>query len=105
MGTFRQISVEDAKVMMDKGNVTIIDIRDSESFEAAHIPRAVSISEKNVEEFIKTADKEKPLICYCYHGFSSQGAAGYFTQHGFKEVLSIEGGFEKWRTLYSSIKA
>jgi len=55
---------------------------------------------KNVEEFLKTAVKTKPLICYCYHGISRQGAAEFFKHNGFQEAYSIQGGFEAWKGVY-----
>ena len=102
MEDFKQIDVNEAKKIIDEGNVTIIDIRDPASFQAAHITNAIAITDENVESFIKSADKDKPLICYCYRGISSQGAAEYFKRIGFKEVYSLEGGFEKWKTIYPS---
>ena len=100
MENFKQIDIDEAHTMINKGNVTIVDIRDQESYEAAHIKNALTVNDKNVESFIRGTDKNKPLICYCYHGFSSQSAAEYFKQNGFKEVYSVEGGFEKWKAVY-----
>jgi thiosulfate sulfurtransferase len=53
-----------------------------------------------MDEFLAVADKAKPLIVYCYHGNSSQGAANYFDGLGFKEVYSVDGGYEAWRSKY-----
>ncbi len=53
-----------------------------------------------MERFLSTADKDKPLIVYCYHGNSSQGAANYFFDQGYKEVYSMDGGYEAWRLKY-----
>lgn len=103
MGAFKKIEITAAKEMMNKGHVTIADIRDAQIFKAGHIEHAVLVNDGNVENFLKETDKNKPLICYCYHGISSQSAAGYFASQGFKEVYSLEGGFEKWKTVYSFV--
>ena len=97
MESFKQISVEEAKKLIDGGNVTIVDVRDPDSFQAGHIREAIAVNDQNIAEFVKATDKNKPLLCYCYHGFSSQGAAEYFKQNGFKETFSLEGGFEAWK--------
>jgi thiosulfate sulfurtransferase len=89
--------------MIDEKDVTVVDIRRLDVFDEAHIPQAVLINDDNVEEFLKNADKTKPLICYCYHGHSSQMAAGYFAEQGFQEVYSMVGGFESWRQHYESV--
>ena len=95
-----QIDIDRAKELMDKNEINIIDIRDQNSFEEAHIQNAVHVHDGNLEDFINTADKNKPLMCYCYHGFSSQNAAAFFKERGFKTVYSMEGGFEAWRSQY-----
>jgi len=105
MENFKQIDVHQAKEMMDKGDVTIVDIRDPDSFQSAHIADAIAVTDQNIQSFLATGDKDKPLICYCYRGFSSQDAAEYFAKSGFKEVYSIEGGFEKWQTAYPFVSS
>ena len=95
-----QIDIHQAKELIDQGEVTIIDIRDEESYKESHVECAQSVNESNLEDFLRKADKESPLICYCYHGFSSQNAAQFFQEEGFKKVYSIEGGFEAWKTVY-----
>ena len=60
--------------------------------------RHLNIQQDNIEEFLSSADREKPLIVYCYHGNASQGAADYFSEQGFVEVYSMDGGYEAWRT-------
>ncbi len=103
MDGFECIDIHKAKEMIDRENVAIIDVRDPASFEDAHIEKAVFITDQTVESFMKTADKNKPLVCYCYHGNNSQMAAVYFLENGFKHVYSIDGGFEAWRQVYPSV--
>ena len=105
MPDFEQINIEPAKEMLDKGDVAIVDIRDPESYKAGHIERAVLVNDENIDSFLRNADKDKPLICYCYRGISSQGAAQFFQQNGFKNVYSIDGGFEEWKTVYPSVSS
>ena len=100
MGDFKQIDVHAAREMLDKGGVTIVDIRDDASFQQAHIAVAISVNDQNIKEFIRETDKDKPLICYCYHGISSQSAASFLKDHGFKDVYSMIGGFEQWQKNY-----
>ncbi len=95
--SFTCISGAAAKHMMESRDVAIIDIRDPSSFAAAHVTGAISINNTNVNEFVAQADFEKPLLVFCYHGHSSQGAADFFGGQGFAEVYSVDGGFEEWR--------
>ena len=100
MHTISRIDIHEAKDMIDAGQASIVDIRDAASFQEAHIEGAVLLNDENVNDFIEKVDKNKPLICYCYHGHSSQSAAQYFHLNGFAKVYSIDGGLEEWRSAY-----
>ena len=100
MALIKQTDVHQVKQLEGNDSVTIVDIRDSASFNAGHIPNAIHLSDSTVEQFIIDTDKNKPLVVYCYHGISSQGAAAYFSENGFNEVPSMIGGFECWLSAF-----
>ena len=100
MVSVNEIDVQKVKEIIDNGSGTIVDIRDSASFQAGHIPDAINLSDASVQQFVSNTDKKKPLVVYCYHGISSQGAAVYFSENGFKDVSSMIGGFEAWRAVF-----
>jgi len=98
---FERIDVERAKQLLAEapGNgLQIVDVRDEDSFQAAHIDGALHLDNTTLAEFMETAEQDKPLLVYCYHGNMSQGAAAYFSEQGFSEAYSLDGGFEAWRT-------
>ena len=97
MENFKQISVPEAQKLIHSQDVTIVDVRDPGSYQTAHIHGAVSVGDENIQEFLEKASKEQPLICYCYHGLSSQNAAQFFSENGFADVYSVDGGFEEWK--------
>ncbi|MFT4615176.1 MAG: thiosulfate sulfurtransferase [Bacteroidia bacterium] len=94
---FKRISVDEAKALIAAQDVTVIDVRDAGSFEASSITGATHVADHNLQDFVSLTDKEKPLVIYCFHGNSSQGAADYFDGQGFAEVYSMDGGYEAWR--------
>jgi thiosulfate sulfurtransferase len=95
-----QIQIHDAKRKLDQRESVFVDIRDPDSYYAAHIPGALHLHDANVQEFIQNTDKETPVIVYCYHGNSSLGATAYLIESGFRNVASMSGGFEAWRQVY-----
>lgn len=97
-----QIQIHDAKKKLDEDNCLFVDIRDPGSYSQAHIPGAIHLSDSNVQEFLQTTDREKPVVVYCYHGNSSMGATAYFIENGFKNVCSMAGGFEAWRQAFET---
>ena len=98
--SFKCISIDEAKALIDKGEAAIADVRDPGSYQAGSIENAINVQQENVEDFLAGADKNKPIIVYCYHGHSSQGAADHFFSQGFTEVYSVDGGYEAWRLKY-----
>ena len=93
---FKEINAHKVQEMVEEESVNVVDIRDPGSYSAGHIPTAVSVSDSTVQQFIESAEKEKPLVVCCYHGISSQGAAEYFSENGFNEVYSMTGGYSAW---------
>jgi len=97
MSEFKEIEVEEAARLLEGGKALFVDIRDPASFQASHVPGALHLSDTNIQPFVTGTDKSKPIVVYCYHGHTSQGAATYLLDQGFREVYSVRGGFEGWR--------
>ena len=96
MRDVEEIEFAQAQKLLASG-CAFVDVRDAASYEAAHIPGALHLTDANVGTFIAAADKAKPVVIYCYHGHSSLGGAAYLMEHGFEKVYSLAGGFESWR--------
>jgi thiosulfate sulfurtransferase len=96
---FSRIPWEQAHSLIEelgRDGVHIVDVRDEQSFESAHVEGALHLSGSSVAEFIATADCEKPVLVYCYHGNMSQSAAAYLAEQGFETAYSVDGGFEEY---------
>lgn len=98
--SWQRISPEDAAKLMAARAPVLLDVRDAGSYAAAHIPGAIFIDNQSVQDFVASADKTVPVLVYCYHGNSSQGASAWLSEKGFAEVYSLDGGFEVWRWNY-----
>lgn len=95
--SYKCISIEQAKDLINEGKATILDIRDPQSYALGHIENSIHATNNNVEEVVATTDKSKPLVIYCYHGNSSKSAAEYFFNMGFVKTYSVDGGYEVWK--------
>ena len=94
---FRRIDVHAVRAMLEAAPDTqIVDIRDEQSFQQGHIDSALHLDNSSVQSFIDGADLDRPLVVYCYHGNMSQSAAAYFSEQGFAETYSMDGGFSDW---------
>ena len=99
MSEFKRIDPQAAADLIDGGAV-VVDIRDRQSFDAAHIASAERLDNDSLPSFVATADRQAPLVVCCYHGNSSQPAAAYLASLGFTDVYSLDGGFELWRQVH-----
>lgn len=100
MSHYARLGCEDAYQMLLDGPVNIVDIRDEDSYNAAHITDAVHMDNASVQAFIDNTDTSIPLIVCCYHGNMSQSAGAYLAEKGFKQVYSLDGGFADWSVRY-----
>lgn len=96
MRQFAHIDVEKAREKLAEQQTVFIDIRDPQSREQGHIRPSIHLTDESVEAFLKSADRQRAIIVYCYHGNSSQMAAQYLVEQGFAEVYSMDGGYEAW---------
>ena len=100
---FTRINANDAKTLIEQGNSQIIDIRDPMSYQKGRMTNAIRIDNENIEQYMTQADQKAPLIVCCYHGNSSQNAAHYFSEQGFQDVYSLDGGFEQWKVAFPEL--
>ena len=94
--TFKTITAEEVNDFIKEKNITILDIRDEESFSESHIPSAVRLSGNNMDEIIENSNHEDNILIYCYAGISSKNVAQHFCNLGFKNIYNLEGGYTEF---------
>ncbi len=60
-----RVSVEDAKAAFDNGTAVFVDTRSLSSYNASHIPGAISMPEEEVESRFTELDPNSWIITYC----------------------------------------
>jgi thiosulfate/3-mercaptopyruvate sulfurtransferase len=95
--TFSRIDVEAARELMRRADILVLDVRDAASYALSRIGSAQRVSDANIYEVLTGTPKSRPVLIYCYHGNASQVYAETFADFGFREVYSMDGGFERWR--------
>jgi len=103
----REIQAEELRALQAAGT-PVIDVREPAELAAGKIPGAVNIP-RGVLEFevdghpavngIKDpalGHRERPVIVYCRSGGRSALAADALRRLGFKQPLSLAGGFQAW---------
>ena len=71
---YHKISAEEAKAMMDKGGVTVVDVRREDEYAAGHIPGSILVPNEGIRD---TQPEELPdldavLLVHCRTGVRSK---------------------------------
>lgn len=92
------ISTADA-VRLQNSGALLVDVRDSNDYEAGHIIEARHIPAAEIASRAESLKKfkEKPVIVYCDAGSNSAGAARQLRASGFNKVVTLSGGLNSWR--------
>ncbi len=98
---YKQLSQIEATKLIAERETLILDVRDEDSFNQAHIENARYLTVAELQTFCETVDPKQPILVYCYHGISSQSVAQHLVEEGFREVYSLVGGFEAWKAAHS----
>ena len=99
---FQSIDCVQADELIAGGDVIIIDVRDQEAYDKAHINGAIRLAVNSLDDFCDSIDKEKNILVYCYHGISSQSVAQYLIDQGMQNVYSLTGGYEVWKDYHGT---
>ena len=94
--SYTRIGHPQAEALLQRTDVQVLDVRDAESYLRGHIEGAQNISTRNLGDFIGSTNKDAPVLIYCYKGNASQEYSKILCDFGFKEVSSLDGGFEAW---------
>lgn len=94
---YNVIDAEEAKAMIDAGNVIILDVRTREEYEAGYIENSFNLPLGTIESGIGkiTSDKDAVLLVYCRSGNRSKVAARELTELGYTNVYDF-GGIVDW---------
>jgi rhodanese-related sulfurtransferase len=97
----RETNVPETKKRMDSsngGNFILVDVREDNEWNRGHIPGAIHLSKGIIERDIENAipDKSAEIILYCGGGFRSALAADNLQKMGYRNVLSMDGGWRGW---------
>ncbi len=78
--------------------VAVIDVRDPDEYRDGHIEGATNISRGFLEFRVGSvvADQETPVILYCQTGLRSVLAGKALKELGYKNVINLQGGYQKW---------
>ena len=104
---FKNVSVEEARGMIEKADVFVLDVRTPAEFNSSHIKGANPIPVRNasgsnlnpdllLEARINEVPKNKKVLVYCRTGRRSDAASTILANAGYLQVYNMAGGITSW---------
>ena len=108
MATFRELlattkqritEIDPAEAETRLGSATFLDVRELDEYEQGMIPGSVFVPRGHLESQAenKLPDKNATVVVYCAGGTRSVFAADTLVQLGYSDVVSMAGGFGRWK--------
>lgn len=94
-----EIDTTEAQRRIDAGDVVVLDVREPDEYEQGALPGALHIPRGHLEAQIegRIVNKNQAVVVYCAGGVRSAFAADTLASLGYTDVVSMEGGFGKWK--------
>lgn len=93
-----EVDTEGAAAAIADGAI-VLDVREPDEYEEGALLGAIHIPRGHLEAQIegRIIDKEAPVVAYCAGGVRSAFAAKTLAELGYTNVLSMEGGYGRWK--------
>ena len=98
----RENTPEDVRHKQEAGDkFYLVDVREDNEWQKGHAAGAIHLGKGIIERDIEKAvpDHEAEIILYCGGGFRSALVADALQNMGYKNVVSMDGGWKRWREL------
>lgn len=94
---YHKITAQEAKMRIDQGTVTIVDVRRAEEYKETHIPGAILVPLDTIQDQMPESlpNKDAILLIYCRTGNRSKQASEQFLKLGYANVYDF-GGIIDW---------
>jgi len=79
----------------------LVDVREDGEWQEGRVAGAIHLGKGIIERDIETTipGRDAAIILYCGGGFRSALAADALGQMGYRNVVSMDGGWRRWREL------
>jgi len=94
-----EVDTATAEAQINAGGVTVLDVREPDEHAEGALIGALHIPRGHLEAQVegRILDKDAPVIVYCAGGVRSAFAARTLGELGYSNVLSMAGGYGKWK--------
>ncbi len=95
----REVDTARADELRRAPGAIVLDVREPDEYEQGAVPGSLHIPRGTLETTIemKVPDHDTPLVVICAGGTRSAFAAKTLEQLGYSDVVSVAGGFNRWK--------
>jgi molybdopterin/thiamine biosynthesis adenylyltransferase/rhodanese-related sulfurtransferase len=95
----REVDTAAAAEAIARPGTMVLDVREPDEYQQGAIPGALHVERGNLESKIESrvADRSTPIVIHCASGIRSAFAARTLQDLGYTDVVSMAGGFNKWK--------
>ena len=101
-GRIRETTPEEVRRRQQSGEqFHFVDVREDDEWRKGHAASAIHLGKGIIERDVETTipDHNAEIILYCGGGYRSALAADALRQMGYKNVISMDGGWKRWNEL------
>ena len=98
----RENTPEEVQLKLEAGeSFYFIDVREDNEWNRGHAKGAIHLGKGIIERDVETAipDHHAEIVLYCGGGFRSALAADALQKMGYRNVVSMDGGWKRWSEL------
>ncbi|HEX9992018.1 MAG TPA: molybdopterin-synthase adenylyltransferase MoeB [Acidimicrobiales bacterium] len=95
----REVTTAEAADARSRPGTVFLDVREPDEHAQGAIPGAVHIPRGTLETSIenRVVDHDAPIVVFCAGGTRSAFAAKTLAELGYRDVVSMVGGFNRWK--------
>src|SRR3974390_1920074 len=93
------VEVTAADAASELGASSFLDVREGEEHAQGAVPGAIHVPRGQIEFTVESRlpDKTRRVVVYCAGGVRSVFAARTLLDLGYEDVVSLSGGFNRWK--------
>jgi len=92
-------AIEAAKILKEKPEAVVLDIRTPKEYAEGHIPDAINIDYKadSFQSELEKLDRDTTYLMHCRSGRRSANSLEIFEKLGFRHVIHMDDGILGWQ--------
>jgi hydroxyacylglutathione hydrolase len=94
--TLPQMSVHELAQHLERGDVTVLDVRNQSEYDAGHIDGALHIFAGYLEQQLERIPRDQTVAVHCAGGDRSSIATSLLHRYNFTNTVNVTGGINAW---------